>query len=206
MGKTKRIDAFFKKKDADPNFKMSSSTSNLQASTLEQRPSKMLRIESQIESVDISTIQHDPGLRPQISEYPVNQHDEIRRAYLKDGPYSFIHSNSSGYLFSGIGKNHRRFQSSWNKMFNWLEYSPIKDAAYCLPCYLFGKKPTGRPGANAFTIEGFRNWKKVNDGIKCAFLVHMGNDPCSPHNNAVKCCDTLKNQTQHIEKVIDKQT
>jgi hypothetical protein len=206
MGKPKRIDAFFKKKDADPNFKMSSSTSNLQASTLEQRPSKMLRIESQIESVDISTIQHDPGLRPQISEYPVNQHDEIRRAYLKDGPYSFIHSNSSGYLFSGIGKNHRRFQSSWNKMFNWLEYSPIKDAAYCLPCYLFGKKPTGRPGANAFTIEGFRNWKKVNDGIKCAFLVHMGNDPCSPHNNAVKCCDTLKNQTQHIEKVIDKQT
>jgi hypothetical protein len=206
MGKPQRIDAFFKKNDADPNFKMSSSTSNLQASTLEQRPSKMLRIESQIESVDISTIQHDPGLRPQISEYPVNQHDEIRRAYLKDGPYSFIHSNSSGYLFSGIGKNHRRFQSSWNKMFNWLEYSPIKDAAYCLPCYLFGKKPTGRPGANAFTIEGFRNWKKVNDGIKCAFLVHMGNDPCSPHNNAVKCCDTLKNQTQHIEKVIDKQT
>jgi CRISPR/Cas system-associated protein Csx1 len=37
-------------------------------------------------------------------------------------------------------------------------------------------------------------------------LVHMGNDPCSPHNNAVKCCDTLKNQSQHIENVIDKQT
>jgi hypothetical protein len=61
------------------------------------------------------------------------------------------------------------------------------------------------PGANAFTIEGFHNWKKVNDGIKCAFLVHMGNDPCSPHNNAVKCCDTLLNQSQHIENVIDKQ-
>jgi len=91
-------------------------------------------------------------------------------------------------------------------MFNWLEYSPTKDTAYCLPCYLFGKKPTGRPGANAFTIEGFRNWKKVNDGIKCVFLVHMGKDPCLPHNNAVKCCDTLKNQSQHIENVIDKQT
>jgi CRISPR/Cas system-associated protein Csx1 len=34
----------------------------------------------------------------------------------------------------------------------------------------------------------------------------MGKDSCSPHNNAVKCCDTLKNQSQHIEKVIDKQT
>jgi hypothetical protein len=64
----------------------------------------------------------------------------------------------------------------------------------------------GRPGANAFTIEGFRNWKKVNDGINCVFLVHMGNDPCSPYNNVVKCCDTLMNQSQHIKNVIDKQT
>ncbi|XP_062155175.1 uncharacterized protein LOC133863230 [Alnus glutinosa] len=178
MGKPKRIDAFFKKKDADSNSKISSSTSIPQASAPEQRLSKMLRIESQIESVDISAIQHDPGLRPQISEYPVNQQDEIRRAYLRDGPYRFIPSNSFGYPFSGIGKNRRRFQSSWYKMFNWLEYSPTKDATYCLPCYLFGKKPTGRPGANA----------------------------SSPHNNAVKCCDTLKNQSQHIENVIDKQT
>jgi hypothetical protein len=85
------------------------------------------------------------------------------------------------------------------------KYSPTKNAAYCLPCYLFGKRPTGRPGVNAFTIEGFRNWKKVNDDIKCAFFVNMGNDLCSPYNNVVKCCDTLMNQSQHIED-IDKQT
>jgi hypothetical protein len=80
-------------------------------------------------------------------------------------------------------------------MFPWLEYSPTKDVAYCLPCYLFCEKPTRRFGANAFTIEGFRNWKKVNDDMNCAFLVHMGNWPCSPHNNTVKYCDTMKNQT-----------
>jgi hypothetical protein len=91
--------------------------------------------------------------------------------------------------FRELEKNRQRFQSSWYKIFNWLEYSPTKDAAYCLLCYLFGKKPIGRPGANAFTIKGFRNWKKVNDGINCAFLVHMGKDLCSPHNNAVKCCE-----------------
>jgi hypothetical protein len=34
----------------------------------------------------------------------------------------------------------------------------------------------------------------------------MENGPCSPHNNAVKYCDTLKNQSQHIDMVIDKQT
>jgi hypothetical protein len=44
MDKPKRIDVFFKKKDADFNSKMSSSTSNPPASTPEQCPSKMLRI------------------------------------------------------------------------------------------------------------------------------------------------------------------
>jgi hypothetical protein len=91
-------------------------------------------------------------------------------------------------------------------MFDWLEYSESKDVVYCLPCFLFAKKPTGRFGGSAFTIKGFRNWKKVNDGMHCSFLLHMGNESCSPHNNAVKCCDNLKNQSQHIDKMIDKQT
>jgi hypothetical protein len=38
-----------------------------------------------------------------------------------------------------------------------------------------------------------------------AFLGHMGNGPCSPHNNIVKYCDSLMNQSQHIDKMIDKQ-
>jgi hypothetical protein len=67
MGKPKTIDAFFKKKDAVSNSKMSSSTSNPQTLAPEQRPSKMSRNESQVvESFDISTLQQNPGLRPQI--------------------------------------------------------------------------------------------------------------------------------------------
>jgi hypothetical protein len=65
---------------------------------------------------------------------------------------------------------------------------------------------SGRFGANTFTIEGFRNWKKVNDDMNCAFLAHVGNWPCSSHSNAVKCCDSLRNQYQHIDKVVNKQT
>jgi hypothetical protein len=42
--------------------------------------------------------------------------------------------------------------------------------------------------------------------MHCAFLVHMENKPCLPYNNAVKYCYTLRNQFQHIDKVIDKQT
>jgi hypothetical protein len=91
-------------------------------------------------------------------------------------------------------------------MFDWLEYSHVKDAAYCLPCYNFSKKSTSRFGAHTFTIKEFHNWKKVNDGMRCAFLGHVRNGPCSPHNNAVKYCNSLMNQSEHIDKVVDKQT
>jgi hypothetical protein len=74
----------------------------------------MPRIESQIvESLEISILQRDLRLRPQICEYLVNQRDEIRYAYLKVGLRRFIPSSCSGYPFSGTKKNRRRFQSSW---------------------------------------------------------------------------------------------
>jgi hypothetical protein len=90
-------------------------------------------------------------------------------------------------------------------MFDWLEYSSTKNAAYCLPCYIFSKNSTSRFGSHAFTIEGFHNWKKVNDGMCCAFLGHIGNGSYSSHNNAVKYCNSLTNQFEYIDKVIDKQ-
>ena len=46
----------------------------------------------------------------------------------------------------------------------------------------------------------------MNDGINYAFICHMGKDPCSTHNNAVKCCDILMKQSQHIDKVMDRQS
>jgi len=67
-------------------------------------------------------------------------------------------------------------------------------------------KPVGRHGWDVFITKGFRNWKKVHDGKKCAFLTHIGEDPCSPHNNAVKSCEDLKQQSQHIDKLLNAQS
>ncbi|KAK9667942.1 hypothetical protein RND81_13G022400 [Saponaria officinalis] len=79
----------------------------------------------------------------------------------------------------------RKFCSSWFKLFpDWLEYSSITNAAYCLPCFLYAK-PSGCERENAFTIEGFRSWNKVN-GKDCAFLKHIGRDHNSAHKDAVK--------------------
>ncbi|GAV77727.1 DUF4371 domain-containing protein, partial [Cephalotus follicularis] len=100
----------------------------------------------------------------------------------------------------------RHFQSSWFRQFSWLEYSPSKDTVFCLPCFLFNNKPTGRFGSNVLTDDGFNNWKKVNCGSNFAILVHMGKDPNSQHNVAQSCYTYLKNQAQHIETVIIRQT
>ncbi|KAG7988370.1 hypothetical protein I3843_03G184700 [Carya illinoinensis] len=119
------------------------------------------------------------------------------------GPYQI---RLSKYPFSGSEKHPRRFQASWFVQFgSWLEYSPSKDAAYCLPCYLFTMKTSQHSGWDVFTVMGFRNWKKINNGKHCAFLNHIGEDPCSCHNNAVKSCEDLLKQSQHIDKVMNAQ-
>ncbi|KAL0004205.1 hypothetical protein SO802_011766 [Lithocarpus litseifolius] len=84
----------------------------------------------------------------------------------------------------------------------WLEYSPSKDAAFCLPCFLFDKR-TGNSGSHVFTKDGFRNWKKVNDGNNCSFLNHMGKEPNSFHRASEQAMTDLMNQSQHIQKVLE---
>ncbi|KAM6582276.1 hypothetical protein CsatB_009281 [Cannabis sativa] len=202
MSKFKTIDSFFKRKEG----------------AILENSSKIPRVELEenhddipftsptfgYKEVDLSTLQRDPGLRPPMWSYHVNQRDEIRRAYLKMGPYQI---NLSKYPPSGPENHPRRFQPSWFVQFaSWLEYSPSKDAAYCLPCYLFTMKASGRFGWDAFTVTGFRNWKKVNDGKNCAFLNHVGEDSCSTHNNALKSCEDLLKQSQHIDKVMNAQS
>jgi hypothetical protein len=151
--------------------------------------------------MDAINIERDPGLRLMICEFPFNQRDQIRNAYLNVGPYQ---PRNIEYPFSGEGNNRRRFKGSWFDAHSyWLEYSPKNDAIYCLPCYLFGKKELGR--ANVFIVDGFRKWKKVNDGANCPLLGHVGKSPNSSHRMAVKCCEDLRNRSRHIQTLFGKQ-
>ena len=96
------------------------------------------------------------------------------------------------------------FQGSWyedDRFKSWLEYSPKKDAAFCLPCFLF-HKPTGHEGQNTFTVNGFKSWKKVRNGENCSFSLHIGKDLNSTHRIAHKACLDLMNQSQHIDRVV----
>ena len=181
-------------------------TLNLMKIVLEdEAPSRQRSPKVQILNSDASVlvVERDPGLCCQIWEYPADEQDEARRIYMMHGPYHFLMDE---YPLSGSKKHPRRFQAHWFKSFPWLEYSPDKDAAFCFPCYLFSKKPSGRAGSDAFTVKGFRSWKKVNEGTKCAFLSHMGSDCNSAHSYNVKCFDNLQNQSGHIRNVFKKQT
>ncbi|XP_077215543.1 uncharacterized protein LOC143850131 [Tasmannia lanceolata] len=149
MGKPKTIDAFFKKKNVNDSEINAHSPLNSDMSTIEQCPSKLPRTHQEV--VDTTSLERDPGLRPQMWEYPVNQRDEIRRAYLIAGAYQ---------------------------------------------CY--------------FESISFQEQRIIfpNFNLLCSktFLGHVGKDPNSPHKIAEKACHDLSNQSQHIDKLIEKKT
>jgi hypothetical protein len=116
----------------------------------------------------------DPGRCLPIWELPPDKQDDARRFYISEGPYQPILDE---YEFTRTGSSRRRFQSAWFTNFSWLEYSPHTNRAYCLPCFLFSKKPIGKCGSDTFSIKRFYKWKKVNNGEECAFLTHMGTTP-----------------------------
>jgi hypothetical protein len=127
MGKPKTLDSFFKRKEvsqSEVNTPLDRPlATNIDAPVIDERPSKCPRI--QLEEIDVTSLEPDPGLRPQIWEFPINLQDEIRRAYIKAGP---CQPKLSEFPFSGEGKNRRRFQRSWYKKYStWLEYFRIKE-------------------------------------------------------------------------------
>jgi hypothetical protein len=87
-----------------------------------------------------------------------------------------------------------------------LEYSESSGCAYCFFCFLCSKNIKKRSGFDVYTSQGFDGWKRVTNGKKCAFLAHIGSGPCSQHNNAVRNCQALLNQSNHIANIIEVQS
>ena len=148
--------------------------------------------QTQFQKVDLDSLDYDPGTRKQIWEYHVNQCDEIWCAYIKNSPHQ-----PPLETYKKSGKHNCSFQASWFEYYStWLEYSPTKDAAYCLTCFVF-HNPNGVVGQNTFTIGGFRNWEKVG-GKNCYFQGYIGKDPNSAHRVTEQMCKDLMNQWQHL--------
>jgi hypothetical protein len=186
LKKKKNLFSFFQRKDRPTE----STTSD---GLTQDQPSFPPEIE-QHSSSNIS-IEREPGKRKQILEFPCNLRDEIRVAYLKAGPYQ---PKLVEYPKTQGKSQSRRFQEKWFNQFLWLEYSPIKDRAYCFYCYLF--RNHGNPSnCSALVTSGYNQWKRVNDGLKCVFLTHLRS---SDHNMCERRAKDLMKPSQHIDKVM----
>ena len=117
MVKNKTIDVFFKRKSIDKaenstSSKLIQDEQHLTEET-EEHPSKLQKIGPK--EVDVNALECDLGSRPQIWEYPSNQRDEIRSAYLKMGPYQ-IHLEN--YPLFSSEKHPRKFSTAWFRLFH----------------------------------------------------------------------------------------
>ncbi|KAK9676735.1 hypothetical protein RND81_11G096700 [Saponaria officinalis] len=216
MSKNKKIDDFFKKRSQEevnnsnpcvtstdatetenPNIEESNDhESNLATENpnYEEPPFKVPHVKLPYQL----HLERDPGKRKPIWEYQTSkEQNEIRKNFLQKGPYTW---HTAKYPSD---QNGRKFCSSRFKLFpDWLEYSPTTNATYYCLLYFLYAKPSGRERENAFTIEGFCSWNKVNEK-DCAFLKHIGRDHYSAHKDAVKKCNDLLRMEQHIDTLID---
>jgi len=97
MGKVKhkKLEAFYKRIHPEKDANCIASTSNLEKNPSgdqtvqpDEQPCKIQRVI--VENFDVNRLERDLGKRIPIWEYPVNQRDEVRRAYLNCGPYQWV--------------------------------------------------------------------------------------------------------------------
>ncbi|XP_071724873.1 uncharacterized protein [Rutidosis leptorrhynchoides] len=194
MQKEKGILDFFKK--PDPKRQKVETPPSVENPSSSAPPIPKSQATNVNNSFDINSLVRDPGVQQQIWKYDFNKQDEVRRAYIRAGPFQCILAE-----YPKIGKEHRRsFQAKWYKEFpTWLEYSPTKDAVFCLPYFLFHQE-NGPSGTNAFTVDGFRNWKNWKE----AFPAHTGKDHTSRHRIAESKLSDLMNQSAHLRRRYEK--
>ncbi|XP_062009151.1 uncharacterized protein LOC133725784 [Rosa rugosa] len=93
-------------------------------SSVVEEPSSSVRVESR--EIDVNHIERDPGKRPAISSYPINERDEVRIKYILYGPYQ---PKLEEYPTHLCGDQDRRFNGKWFEKYPWLEYSDENDKA-----------------------------------------------------------------------------
>ena len=141
-------------------------------------------------------IQFDPGKRKCIDQYRPNQKDVLRRKYLANGP---CQPRTHDFPFRMIAGKNRRFSPGWfDDYASWIEYSESKDRAYCLCCFLFRGRNNKGAGYAAFVVKGWNSWNKVD-----RLNEHVGGID-SVHNQAMKDCDALLQQDQHIDVALQR--
>ncbi|CAL2249496.1 unnamed protein product [Prunus armeniaca] len=207
--RTKNLFSFFKKKNDGSSSSTLPSSSSLSIPICdEQNLPESPIIKPQVERIEyervddyhdfnINYLERDPGLRRLICTYPVNEQDNVRKAYILLGPCQPELEDYPSHL---EGRDFRRFNKKWFGQFTWLEYSIAKNKVFCFPCFIFDMNQS-HP---TFIVDGYQKWKRIG-GNQCAFQHHIGKLN-SPHHLAMQKWISLKTPSLHIEKVVEKQS
>ncbi|BBH07729.1 hypothetical protein Prudu_019747 [Prunus dulcis] len=124
-----------KKNDGSSSSTLSSSTSLFTLICDEQNLPESPIVEPPVERVEyqrvdddhdfnINYLERDSGLRRLICKYPVNEQDNVRRAYILLGP---CQPELEAYPSHLKGQDFRRFNKKWFGQFTWLEHSVAKN-------------------------------------------------------------------------------
>ncbi|KAL9675458.1 hypothetical protein QQ045_003660 [Rhodiola kirilowii] len=134
---------------------------------------------------DSNSLERDPAKRQSIWKYPLNEQDNVRRAYVVLGANQ---PHLKAYQSTWDGGQYRKFNSSLFEQWHWLKYSIEKDKAYYFACFLF---ETDSSKGSSFTRDGFSSWKNVKDK-KSGILAHMGGLN-SIHSSSMQKWENLRN-------------
>lgn len=90
----------------------------------------------------------------------------------------------------------RSFQKSWYDLYDWLEYSPAADAAFCFPCRCFsGNENNSSQLELTFSTTGFKGWYR-------ALHMFKRHNLSKAHINSTKSLVHFKN-SKSIDEIID---
>jgi hypothetical protein len=78
----KTLFSYYRKESKDYSTSETNSSSNINVLIPEEPPSSEPQIVESTQ-VDIFSLEHDPGLCLPIWSYPINERDNVRRAYIK---------------------------------------------------------------------------------------------------------------------------
>ena len=85
----------------------------------------------------------------------------IKTKYEESTFWKVLVSLSLKAFYKHVGGKIRKFNPKWYDLYpNWLEYSEINNAVYCLPCYLFKNDVGGQGGGETFVTRDFNQWDK----------------------------------------------
>ena len=147
---------------------------------------------------DFVPISKDPGNRREILT------DEDREFMINLGPFqpklgSYPRNNE-------IPQSKQcRFSSEWFHEFPHLEYSVVKDAAFCFVCQLF---PTGvghEKSSDAWTVEGVCQWHKMKGRGKSKQGKLSSHFASSSHKASLDALAAFQRKLQHIDNIMDKE-